>query len=351
MDSIIIFVKNLAKGGAEKQAVLLARTLCMDYEMHLVVFNGNVIHDTYRALISHADVELHQLSGGFWDRVKQTEQLFKDLKPKAVFSYLTGANALAAYIGHKTGVNVVTGIRSAQLPYHKMIADRYLTNKLATMTVSNSYSARTGFVARGFQAARMTVIPNCFENIAPFNEKQISDNFTVITVGRFVPQKDYATAIRSIARASQHINNLRFVIVGYGKLEDDIRRMVKECGIANITDILIDPPCIPELLDKADVYLSTSVFEGTSNSILEAMNANLPVVATPVGDNQRLVTDTNGIICPVGDDESIADALAKLANSPEVRRQMGVESKHLLLEQYSARQFRNNYINLINSLP
>ncbi len=352
MDSIIIFVKNLAKGGAEKQAVLLARALCRDYETHVVVFDGDVIHDCYRPMLASADIDLHQLRGGFRDRVRQTERIFSGLKPRAVFSYLTGANVLAAYIGRRTGVNVVTGIRSASLPRLKLIADRYVTNKLATMTVSNSYSARESFVARGFQAARMSVIPNCFENISPLRHKTVSDTVTVITVGRFVPQKDYGTAIRSMALASARVPSLRFVIVGYGSLEDRIRRMVSDSGIEKITKILIDPPGIPALLGSADMYLSTSLFEGTSNSVMEAMNADLPVVATSVGDNPRLVTDgVNGHLCAAGDAEAIADAVVDLAQNPDKRVRMGAESKRMLAAMFSAGQFRENYIKLIKSLP
>lgn len=351
MESIIIFVKNLAKGGAEKQAVLLARSLCKDFEVHVVVFEGDVIHESYKAMLASPDIKLHQLYGGFLSKINQTKQLFIDLKPKTVFSYLTGANAIAAYLGHKTGVNVVTGIRSAKLPFLKMLADRYITNKLATMTVSNSFSGRQAFVSRGFQAARMTVIPNCFENITSLHKKEQSDKITVITVGRFVPEKDFATAISSVALAAESYNNLHFVIVGYGKLESDIRKMVVEKGIEHITDILIDPPGIPDLLDQSDIYLSTSTFEGTSNSVIEAMNANLPIVATAVGDNPRMVSDNNGCLCSVRDVNSISDAIVQIARSYDERIRMGAESKRLLIEMFSSEQFRDNYINLINSLP
>lgn len=351
MESIIIFVKNLAKGGAEKQAVLLARSLCKDFEVHVVVFEGDVIHESYKAMLASPDIILHQLYGGFLSKINQTKQLFIDLKPKAVFSYLTGANAIAAYLGHKTGVNVVTGIRSAKLPFLKMLADRYITNKLATMTVSNSFSGRQAFVSRGFQAARMTVIPNCFENITPLHKKEQSDKITVITVGRFVPEKDFATAISSVALAAESYNNLHFVIVGYGKLESDIRKMVVEKGIEHITDILIDPPGIPDLLDQSDIYLSTSTFEGTSNSVIEAMNANLPIVATAVGDNPRMVSDNNGCLCSVRDVNSLSNAIVQIARSYDERIRMGAESKRLLIEMFSSEQFRDNYINLINSLP
>ncbi len=351
-ESIIVFVKNLAKGGAEKQAVLLARTLCRDFAAHVVVFEGDVIHGAYHSMLDSADIRLHQLRGSFRDRVRQAAALFASLKPRAVFSYLTGANALAAYLGRRTGVNVVTGIRSASLPRLKFLADRYITNRMASMTVSNSYSGRETFVSRGFQAARMSVIPNCFEHISPLRRKIPADTVIVITVGRFVPDKDYGTAIRSVALAARSVPSLRFVIVGYGALESSIRRQVAEAGIGGITRILIDPPGIPALLGSADIYLSTSLFEGTSNSILEAMNADLPVIATPVGDNPRLVADgVNGHVCPVGDADAIASAIAALADSPEDRIRMGAESKRILSENFSAEQFRRNYIKLIESLP
>ena len=89
----------------------------------------------------------------------------------------------------------------------------------------------------------------------------------------------------------EKLNELESYGIGFGKLEQEIRRWVKEEGITDITNILINPDDISGYLSKADIYLSTSLFEGTSNSIMEGMNADLPIIATNVGDNAYLVEE------------------------------------------------------------
>ena len=124
--------------------------------------------------------------------------------------------------GMKTGAKVITGIRNAELPLGHRIADRFLTNYLAKRTVVNCFSGNTKFVSQGFKSEKLVVIPNCFENISPYNEKQREDDkIRVITVGRFVAQKDYPTAIRAIRKAYSECANLWFDIVGYGEQENE----------------------------------------------------------------------------------------------------------------------------------
>ncbi|MDE6287201.1 MAG: glycosyltransferase family 4 protein, partial [Muribaculaceae bacterium] len=229
-----------------------------------------------------------------------------------------------------------------------MISERLVTNRLAFATVSNSYSGTEALVSHGLSKSKALTITNCFENISAAAEKQSTDEVRIITVGRFVEAKDYETAIRAVALASAKAKNLQLVIVGYGELEDKVREWVKKYGVEQATSIYINPPNIPELLSQADIYLSTSIFEGTSNSIMEALNADLPVVATRVGDNDRLVEDgVNGILCDVGAYENIADAIVKLAENKDLRHAMGRESKKILIRDYSVDSFRDKYEALI----
>ena len=102
------------------------------------------------------------------------------------------------------------------------------------------------------------------------------------------------------------------------------------------------------MLDEADIYLSTSLFEGTSNSIMEGMNADLPIIATNVGDNGYLVEhEVNGLLCEVGDFKRISQYLIRLVKNVEERIVKGKQSKQKLLKDYSMEQFRQRYIAVI----
>ena len=351
--SIAVFVKNLTSGGAEKQAVLLAKALAGDYEMHYVIFNGRKVHEKYLDLL-HEDKRIHVVSfmGGHTSRFRQFVSYIKANDISLIFSYLTAANLYASMAGMMTGAKVVTGIRNAELPLGRRIADRILTNYFAKKTVVNCFSGNTNFISQGFKSEKLVVIPNCFENIASYREKQkVDDKTHVITVGRFVAQKDYPTAIRAISKAYKKCTNLWFDIVGYGEQEMEIRNLVKENEIEKCTTIHINPNNISELLQRASIYLSTSLFEGTSNSIMEGMNANLPIVATDVGDNYKLVRDrVNGYLEATGDVDAIAKDIVKLCHDTDLRNRMAKAGKENLIDNYSVEIFRERYMELVRDV-
>ena len=79
------------------------------------------------------------------------------------------------------------------------------------------------------------------------------------------------------------------------------------------------------------------------------MNADLSIVATNVGDNDRLISGENGYLCKVKDCSEIAKYLLKLVKDDTLRTSMGMNSKNKLLSEYSMDIFRERYIRLLSS--
>mgnify|MGYP002622356222 CR=1 FL=1 len=350
--SIVIFVKNLTSGGAEKQSVILAHVLARKHHVHYVIFNGNKVHGKYLAYLdSNPDICVHILNGRFFRRIIHFYYILRTESIDFIFSYLTMANLIAAFMGNLTKIKVYSSLRNAHLPWPKMFADCLVCNVLADGTISNSFSGKQYFSTKGFNKKKIIVIPNCFENISPYTPKNSQNTVRIITVGRFVAQKDYLTAIKAIAEVRKRSSNFVFVIVGYGELEEKIRIWVKEHGIADCTEIHINPDNISLLEDAADIYLSTSLFEGVSNSIMEGMNANLPIVCTDVGDNSHLVENgLNGYLCQVKDSHAIAEALFSLVCDIGKRDDFGRKSKQILSEKYNVESFYKKYSALLNEI-
>ena len=349
MKKVAIVLKNLTRGGAEKQSILLARTLANEYNIHYIILNGHKVNDGYmESLHSDHRIVVHSFTGNLIQRTKQFYDCMRELSPYAIFSYLTMANLMAAAVGQLCGCGrIYTGIRNARLPWVKLVADRFICNHLATYAISNSISGIEHFASRGFKTEKMTAISNCYESITPYTHKTPHEEIRIITVGRFVKQKDYKTAIKAIAALNCR-QKIRFIIIGYGELEPQIRKWVREEGIDNITEIMINPDNIPTILCDAAIYISTSLFEGMSNAIMEAMNADLPVVCTNVGDNNKLVIDgENGFLCPVGDWKELADRTKDLILHEEKRIVFGKKSKEILERYYDMKIFRTNYLKLL----
>ena len=267
-----------------------------------------------------------------------------------LFNYLTSCDVIGAIAARMAGVKrIYSGIRNARVDWYKMIADKFIHNHLATGTIYNCYSGASYFSSKGFNKKKNIVIPNGFPNLAAPTVRKDRKIKHIITTGRFVPQKDYHTMIQVIAKLWEQRQDFVMDIIGYGVEENNIKSWIEDYGIGNIINIHIKPDNVQEIVKQADIYLSTSLFEGTSNSIMEAMNWSLPIVATNVGDNNRLIfNNENGVLHTIGDVEGMAQSLSKLLNSVELRNKWGQKGHSILSSDFSLAAFEQKYIHLIS---
>jgi glycosyltransferase involved in cell wall biosynthesis len=134
-------------------------------------------------------------------------------------------------------------------------------------------------------------------------------------------------------------------------LENKIKEYISSKKLDDNILLLTDPSNIYEYYKEADIFLTTSIYEGTSNSIMEAMAFSLPIVATNVGDNSRLVNNNyNGYLTDTKDYKIIANKLYSLLLSHEKRIEYGKNSYKLIQKNYSLKTFKSNYISLIENL-
>ena len=350
--NISIFVSTMGVGGAEKQAAILARLLSSHFKVHFVVLYGEVEpSSSVLEILNIPSIDLHLLKGSWLERMKYYWRLLKTNHVETSFNYLTMCDFAGAIVERFAGVKAIyNGIRNTKLELYKTVLEWVTHSFIATGTIINCYSGKEDFEKRFFNKRKMIVIPNCFLDIhEPFrrNDKSLKK---IITVGRFHPQKDLRTAIEAISLLKQNRNDFKFIIVGYGLLEQQIRDWVKQYRIDDLTEIHINPPFIPKLLEESDVYLSTSLFEGTSNSIMEALNYSLPIVATNVGDNSYLVHEgSSGFLHPVGDASGMSLSLMNLLSDYEMRINFGVNGNIILKGGYSEKSFVSQYLQLLGS--
>ena len=147
----------------------------------------------------------------------------------------------------------------------------------------------------------------------------------IIMVARFAAPKDHVTLLRAMAA----MNNLRWRVrlVGDGPLLTDAQALASALGIESRVKFLGARPDVPELLTKSDLFVLASRFEGLPISVIEAMRAGLPVVASSVGGVPELVNSDTGILVPPEDPTALADALKRLLVSPDLLAEMGAEGR------------------------
>jgi len=349
MQKIAILVNTLQSGGAEKQSIFLLNALESGFKVYFIIFYGGRVENKLTQLIGGDNYSLVRMDGHILKKLSHLYKLFKLNKINYLFCFLTKPNFYGTIIGSLAGVNnIYCSIRTSRLPRWKIVLEKIVSNFLATATIFNSHAGEIVFKGKGIR--KTIVIPNCFPDIDEPYARVHKRVTKIITLGRFVEEKDYFTALRAIKILKEKATNFVFQIIGYGQLEKQIRHKIMDLDLAANVEIFLNPENIPEFLIEADIYLSTSVFEGTSNSIMEAMNASLPIVATNVGDNDKLILHgINGFLNNVGDHNAIARSLEILNNDYEMRLHYGLESNRILKENFSFEKFKDNYLKVIKS--
>lgn len=150
------------------------------------------------------------------------------------------------------------------------------------------------------------------------------EHLAIMQVARLDPLKDHATALRTIERVARLCGNARLILVGEGSEEGTIRAMIRERKLASAVHLLGLRKDVARLLPAADIFLLTSVTEGIPVTLIEAMAASLPIVATRVGGVGEVVLDgQTGLLAPAGDEANLAKAILRLAADPAERLRMG----------------------------
>ncbi len=353
--NICITINSLASGGAEKQSLLLAKALKIHHNTILVILNPQPIYQPLISLIEEENIDHIFLAKNPIKKAVEFSSFLKKRKIEIVFSFLPTDTILSGVCGKIMGVpHIFGGIRNSFIPRIKFAALRLAHNYLLSYTIANNFSAYHSSIEFGFKK-KVFVIPNGIE-IRPFFERQISKRkvISIISLGRLVEQKDYETALKSIAELKKDLKatvQLKYRIVGHGPEKENIITNIKKYNLQKEVEIISNPSNIYDLLASSDIYLCTSIFEGFSNSIMEAMNCGLPIIATNAGDNSRLVIHgKNGFITDLRDYRKLSHHLLGLIESPETLNQMGTESYNHLVKSFSYTVFQKNYLNLIKNI-
>lgn len=352
---VFFYIPTLAAGGAEKQCSIVAAGLRREYgiDTSIILDYGDKIKDSNWAIVESDNVAIIGLPKNRAKAFVALWKLFGRNRDAVLFTYLARPNFVGSLIGRLAGLKrIYTGIRCGWLPRGKLAAEKTVNRFLATKTVFNSYRGMEHFTGLGFLPRKSIVISNA---IGLWEERDFERNSShrvrVVTVGRFTPEKDYHTWLLAIRAAIDKGADVNAHIVGWGREEGNVRRWIEELNLSDRVTIYPGDYDVKKLLFECDIYLSTSTSEGVSNSILEAMNASLSVVATDVGDNNRMIENgMSGYLTDVKDVASLAKGISDLAAHSDRRIAFGRRAREILREHYSVEKVIGQYWSLINAL-
>jgi glycosyltransferase involved in cell wall biosynthesis len=146
----------------------------------------------------------------------------------------------------------------------------------------------------------------------------------VATIGALVAQKDHPTLVDAAAIVVKQVSDVRFVILGEGDLRPHLEKQIKHLHLERHVFLAGFRADVLELLKDADVFALSSTHEGMCTSLLDAMAAEKPAVATAVGGVPEVVDDqATGFLVPPRDPQALAARIVQLLKDPALSRRMG----------------------------
>jgi glycosyltransferase involved in cell wall biosynthesis len=266
--------------------------------------------------------------------ILETRRLLKKLKPDIVSTHTAKAGMVGRVAAWLAGIPAIftahgwqfaEGISGVQRFFVETI-ERLTSRMCGKIITVSEFDRRLALERRVVKAEKLIAIHNGMPDVEEVlwrrGEQARSKTVLIIMVARFQKQKDHPALLRALAKMRDKTWNLE--LVGDGPDMEKTRSLAVELGIAGRIEFAGQQMDIPRRLARADVFALASKWEGFPRSILEAMRAGLPVVATDVGGCGESVEEgVTGYLVPKEDEEALRERLARLIDSPETRGRMG----------------------------
>lgn len=262
--------------------------------------------------------------------VPKLEKIFRKERPDVVHTHLDVikyAVPAAKLAGVKRCVHTVHSVaqKEAEGRIQKVINKTFYRGRLATPVALSPEVQRTVLDFYGLKEDDVPVIYNGIDLscCVPKADYATGERVELVHVGRFDAPKNHEGLLKAFARLHEACPNTHLTMVGDGDLREPMEALAKELGIWDWVCFAGMQPNVHPYLEKADIFLLPSNYEGIPMTILEAMATGLPIVATAVGGVPDLLTDgQTGLIVPC-QQTAVAEACRRLVTDPALRKKLG----------------------------
>jgi glycosyltransferase involved in cell wall biosynthesis len=188
---------------------------------------------------------------------------------------------------------------------------------------------------------------------SPLATRAPNQRLTIITTGSIMWRKGLEYALLAMRQLADAGLNFDFQIIGDGPEKARILYTITDLGLEDHITMLckLPPSSVKQHLQQADAFLLSSLSEGISNAVLEAMACGLPVVTTDCGGMREAVTDgVEGFVVPVRDPSTMAEKLSSLAQDPALRERMGKAARVRILKDFDQNNQVASFIELFTKV-
>lgn len=363
---VLHLLTSLGPGGAETNLLALLQHFDLKQYDHAIAYGGGgVLTPQYQTqqvrLLSLAEKSLSlRLMYKLPAMIKQIQAYAPDI----LHAHLDIPNAFALLMRPVLGCKLVLHLHGqgivprSEMP--KRGAWQLLWNAIAHFYKYCDYAIaicrfQLPYLKRlGFRDDQVVVIPNGINLTGfPRTSGPARDNYRFVHVARFFQEKRHDLLIEAFKEVNRGMPHTHLTLVGDGPLRSGIESKVRALGLQGKVEILGVRRDVPEILAKSDCFVLNSHWELHPITILEAMRAGLPVIATAVGGVPDTVENqVTGLVVPPDNMETLVHAMLEMAQNPQRARQMGEQGYRAVTENFSntavARKIEKMYTQLLH---
>ena len=360
---IIFFIDKIGGGGRERRMAQLVCELNKHDDIKMV------------AITAHADVEYKELDKtslkivvvnekNHIKRLDAYERIIKQFAPDVIHLWVeTPLYCICLpHLAHKYKCKYIVGfvadgnplpilnIRTLAIRYTFLHADAIVSNSIAGVVAKKVPRQKSIVINNGFGFNRLNVK---VDRERKLEELGIKSRFIVSMIARVELAKDWRSFIKVAEKASEDNLNVFFLAVGSGELLSYYQSEVVSRNLHNIKFIgrRSDVEEILKITDISMLFTSEIHKEGISNSIMEAMAAGLPVIATEGGGTPEIINDcVNGYIIPLHDVTKAYQIMKSLLTDESQRHLVGEAARAHIYDNFQLSKMGDEYIDLYQKL-
>ncbi|MBU9722706.1 MULTISPECIES: glycosyltransferase [Bacillaceae] len=357
---VLFFIYQMGAGGAARTLLNIINNLDRNkFEPHLVTLNFDGSYEQeLKDDVIFIKLETQRLSRSIFRLAK----IIRENQIDVVFSTIPRVNTIAILANKLSFSKAKSVIREADnlggtWKTNLQLIGFGLIYKLSSQIISLSEGVKSNLIKRyKIKAEDIKVIYNPID-LEQINEKMADDQLVeghkhifdtsdkiVITAGRLVKQKDQRTLLNAFAKVNKQLDS-QLVILGEGPLEDQLKEQAKELNIFDRVHFLGFQRNPYIYFKQADLFTLTSIHEGFSHVIAEALATGTPVVSTNCksGPSEVLNNGEYGDLCKVGNDQELAEKMLQVLSMDKSETKERIELGYERAKHFDAKKIVKRY--------
>lgn len=348
---ITFVTATLTSGGSERVMSIVANKMQeRGYEVEIICLNDQIVFYPINEGIKITHVEVEAGTKSLPKKLWWFRKHIQKTQPDVVIAFMVSVYTVTLLALMGIDIPVISSVRNdpAYSNLRKKITRKLLLPRSAHVVVQTQQIKK--FFNKGIQ--KMTSVIYNPVNEKVFKLQPTKKENRIISVGRLYPQKDQKTMIEAFAKMSEHHPDWKLVIFGEGPERKAMEKMIQDPRF-KIQDKVVLPgrsENIVDELNKSKIFCLSSIYEGMSNALVEAICVGLPIVTTKVSGTEELIKNgENGFIVNIGDKDSMAKALTKIIEDENLQNQFAEKNKAQAIK-FETNTIVNQWEDLVNSV-